>query len=130
MSRVLSVGQCGYDQFGISRNLKKGFGAVVAGAATSAEALSKIRSEPFDLVLVNRVLDADGTEGLDLIKAIKGDPALAGCSVMLVSNYPEAQKAAEALGALPGFGKAGLGTTPVTAKLAEVLKAKDPASSQ
>ena len=105
MSRVLSVGQCGYDHGTIARQLVRVFGADVVGAATFGEAIESLRGGQFDLVLVNRVSDADGSSGLDLIRTLKADPELAGVPVMLVSDYPDAQGQAEALGALPGFGK-------------------------
>ena len=50
--------------------------------------MASLRAGEFDLVLVNRVLDADGSSGLDLIRAIKADPDLANVPVMLVSNSP------------------------------------------
>ena len=67
-----------------------------------------MRSTRYDLVLVNRVLDEDGSSGLELIRALKHDPALADVPVMLVSNHADAQEAAFDLGASPGFGKASL----------------------
>jgi CheY-like chemotaxis protein len=57
-------------------------------------------------VLVNRKLDADSSDGIDVLRAIKEDAALAALPVMLVSNYPDAQQEAQAAGAVPGFGKA------------------------
>ena len=106
--RILDVGQCGFDHSSISRHLSKSYGAEVAAASSKGQAMSSLRAGEFDLVLVNRVLDSDGTSGLDLIRAIKADPDLSGVPVMLVSNYPEAQAEARSLGALPGFGKADL----------------------
>ena len=106
--RILSVGQCSFDHSSISRHLGRIYGAEVAGANTMGEALVTLRAGDFDLVLVNRVFDGDGTPGLDLIRAIKADPELAGLPVMLVSNYHDAQTEAQSLGALPGFGKADL----------------------
>ena len=106
--RILSVGQCSFDHRLISRHLGKMYGAEVAGANTKGEALVTLRAGEFDLVLVNRVFDGDGTSGLDLIRAIKADPKLAAIPVMLVSNYQDAQAEAKALGALPGFGKTDL----------------------
>jgi CheY-like chemotaxis protein len=106
--RILSVGQCSFDHRLISRHLRKMYGAEVAGANTIGEALVTLRAGEFDLVLVNRVLDGDGTSGLDVIQAIKAEPELAGIPVMLVSNYHEAQTEAQTLGALPGFGKTDL----------------------
>ena len=106
--RILSVGQCSFDHASISRHLAKSYGAEVAGANTIGGALVTLRAGEFDLVLVNRVFDGDGTPGVDLIRAIKADPDLADIPVMLVSNYQDAQAEATALGALPGFGKADL----------------------
>jgi two-component system chemotaxis response regulator CheY len=107
--RVLSVGQCGADHGSISRTLQRAFGAEVVAAHSPAEALRRLRAESFDLVLVNRVLDADGSSGLDLIRAVRADEGLGGVPVMLVSNYEDAQEEAVAAGAAPGFGKAALG---------------------
>ncbi len=72
-------------------------------------ALEKLQEGDFALVLVNRVFDADGGPGMDLIKQLKSDPGLRSVPVMLVSNYEDAQEEAEAAGAAPGFGKAALG---------------------
>jgi CheY-like chemotaxis protein len=112
--RILSVGQCSFDHSSITRHLGKTYGAEVAGANTVAEALVTLRAGDFDLVLVNRVFDGDGTPGIDLIRAIKADPKLSILPVMLVSNYEDAQVEAQSLGALPGFGKSDLrhGTVP------------------
>ena len=103
--RVLSVGQCGADHGSISWAMKTRFGADVISAETASEALATLGSNGFALVLVNRLLDADGTSGLELIKAMKADDALKVVPVMLVSNYEDAQAEAVAAGAVPGFGK-------------------------
>ena len=71
--------------------------------------LAALHQQPFDLVLVNRVLDADGSAGLDVVEQIKTDTNLRELPVMLVSNYEDAQRQAVEKGALPGFGKATLG---------------------
>jgi CheY-like chemotaxis protein len=119
--RVLSVGQCGYDHKVIARNLEAAFDAQVTGADTAGEALDRLRSERFDLVLVNRVGDLDGAPGLDLIQALKADPALAELPVMLVSNFADAQSRAVALGALPGFGKSELEKPATRERIAHLL---------
>src|SRR5579884_1467384 len=92
--RVLSVGQCMADHGGISRTLQRAFQAEVVPASTPDEALQKLRQGSFALVLVNRVFDYDGSEGLDLIRAIKADDTLRQVPVMLVSNYEDAQEEA------------------------------------
>ncbi len=128
--RVLSVGQCGYDHGRIVRFLRDTFGAQVEGVDTADEALEALRAGPFQLVLVNRVLDGDGTSGLDLIRSIKADAALAGVPTMLVSNYPEAQAQAVGLGAVAGFGKADLGRPRCQQALAPILaQAEEPHSA-
>jgi CheY-like chemotaxis protein len=107
--RVLSVGQCMADHGGISHTLRQSFGAAVESADTVAEALTKLRDEPFALMLVNRVFDADGSSGMDLIEALRADANLRDVPVMLVSNFEDAQKQAVSAGAVPGFGKSELG---------------------
>jgi CheY-like chemotaxis protein len=88
------------------------------GLADARKALGQAR---YALVLVNRQLDADGTEGVDVIRAIKADDAVSSIPVMLVSNFADAQEAAQAAGAEPGFGKAQLEAADTNAKLAAVL---------
>jgi two-component system, chemotaxis family, chemotaxis protein CheY len=107
--RVLSVGQCGADHYGITSTFRQAFGAEVEAASTQGEALRLLRQEPFALVLVNRIFDADGDSGVDLIRRVKGDEALRTTPVLLVSNYADAQREAVEAGAEPGFGKAELG---------------------
>jgi two-component system chemotaxis response regulator CheY len=107
--RVLSVGQCGADHYGISSTLRQAFGADVEQASTLDEAIEAMRQEPFDLVLVNRIFDADGDSGVELIRRVKADEALRAVPVLLVSNYADAQREAQEAGAEPGFGKSSLG---------------------
>ena len=107
--RVLSVGQCGADHYGISSTLRQAFGADVEQASTQAEALQLLRQNSFALVLVNRVFDMDGESGVELIRRIKSDASLGATPVVLVSNYADAQREAQEAGAELGFGKATLG---------------------
>ncbi|MBA3313664.1 MAG: response regulator [Planctomycetota bacterium] len=119
--RVLSVGQCVPDQMTITTFLKRQFAAEVQTAETADETMSMLHNGPFDLVLVNRVFDADGGSGLDLIKAIKADPATGKLPVMLISNHADAQQKAIVAGAEPGFGKAQLGGQAVAEALGAFL---------
>jgi CheY-like chemotaxis protein len=107
--QVLSVGQCFADHSAISQTLERHFGADVRAANTLAEAIAQLQREHFDLVLVNRVCDADGSAGLDLIKQVKTADSLRHVPIMLVSNYEHAQREAVEAGAAPGFGKTSLG---------------------
>jgi two-component system chemotaxis response regulator CheY len=119
--RVLSVGQCFADHSSISRTIRQHFDAEVEDAAGADEARARLQRGKFDLVLVNRVLDGDGSQGVDLIGQLKAEEALHGLPVMLVSNYEDSQQEAVARGALPGFGKAALGQPRMLGLLRAVL---------
>lgn len=103
--RVLNVGQCQPDHETISRYLAAQFDADVMATLGLEDTLQELRSGAYDLVLVNRKLDRDYSDGLLIIKAIKADSRLAKVPVMLVTNYPEHQDLAVKAGALHGFGK-------------------------
>jgi CheY-like chemotaxis protein len=119
--RVLSVGQCYADHSSIARSLRTHFDAQVVPADSAAEALGLLESEAFDLVLINRVLDAGGASGLDFLRQLTQEPPRANVPVMLVSNYDWAQEEAVKAGARPGFGKSSLGQPQMLARLREVL---------
>jgi two-component system chemotaxis response regulator CheY len=119
--RVLDVGNCSFDHDIIRALISANFDAQAAAASLQDEALKMLRAGHFDLVLVNRKLAADSSQGVDLIERMKADPQLADVPVMLLSNYPEAQRAAVAAGAQPGFGKAELDHPETLEKLARFL---------
>lgn len=119
--RVLSVGQCSPDHTTLSSFLRGNFAAQVVKVDLADEALAALREEPYDLVLINRKLDADYTDGLEILKAIKADPQLAAVPVMLVTNYKEHQDAAVAAGAVRGFGKLEYGEPQTREKLKPFL---------
>ena len=127
--RVLDVGNCNPDHTAIRRMLETGFGAVVVRAHEAADALKLLREQRFDLVLVNRKLDIDYSDGLPIIEAIKADANLAKLPCMLITNYPEHQQAAVAAGALNGFGKQEIGAGETRAKLAAILSPASPSAS-
>jgi CheY-like chemotaxis protein len=108
MKKVLDVGQCAMDHGAIRRYLETGFQANVTQAHDADDALEALSGAGFDLVLINRVLDSDGSDGLEIVRRIKSDPRLSATPVMLVTNFPEYQQQAIAAGAEPGFGKASL----------------------
>jgi CheY-like chemotaxis protein len=121
MRRVLEIGNCDYDHQNIAGLLRRHFEVEVKRAHRDAEALAELARQPYDLVLVNRVFDEDGGDGLTFIRQLKQDPQLRTTAVMLISNYPESQKEAVAAGALPGFGKRALNEPTTVAQLGDVL---------
>ncbi|MBI3840164.1 MAG: response regulator [Planctomycetia bacterium] len=121
MKNVLDIGQCQADHALIRRLIEGSFSAHVAQAHDALDALEQLRAGKFDLVLVNRKLNADYSDGLEIVKQIKAEPTLASVPVMLVSNYPECQKQAVAAGAEPGFGKSETNKPETRERLKEIL---------
>ena len=105
---VLDVGNCGPDHSSIRAMLQNNFDVEVRQADATDDALAALEKQPADLILVNRKLDCDYSDGVEVIRAIKSDERFAGIPVMLVTNLDEHQEAAMAIGAERGFGKLAL----------------------
>ncbi len=106
--RILDVGQCDLDHGNITRMLKENFDATVDRARDNAQVDHLLDFYDYDLILVNRIFDADGSSGQDLIARLKSGDSATDAPVMLVSNYDDAQATAQESGAVKGFGKANL----------------------
>lgn len=106
--RVLDVGQCDLDHHNITRLLKDHFGATVDRARDNAQVDHLLDFYDYDLILVNRIFDADAGSGHDLIARLKSGDSPTDTPVMLVSNYEDAQTTALQSGAVKGFGKSAL----------------------
>jgi hypothetical protein len=120
--KVLLVGHCGPDSSYLRMVVKRAGPEVEILMADDAEELSRaLQTNEIDLILFNRELGYgfDPAEGVAVIRALRARGL--GTRMMLVSNYPDAQKAAVAAGALPGFGKRELGTPRVTGLLRDAL---------
>jgi DNA-binding NarL/FixJ family response regulator len=120
--KVLLVGHCGLDSRYLQLAVRQASGGAVVEAAEDQEALlAKLAAGHIDLVLMNRELGygfaPDG--GVEMIRLLRG--RFANLRMMLVSNYAEAQQAAIAAGALPGFGKREIGTARVRQMLRAAL---------
>ena len=119
--RILSVGQCMPDQSTLNHYIQSNFDVQIDSVDLAAEVAPAIDRTQYDLVLVNRVLDRDGDDGLRIIKSLASKPDDQRIPVMLVSNYEHFQEQAVDLGALPGFGKAELHLESVRERLAAAL---------
>jgi CheY-like chemotaxis protein len=119
--RVLDVGNCVPDHAAIRRMLETGFGAEVLQTHGLDDTLALLRAKPVDLVLVNRKLDQDYSDGLEIIKRVKSDSSISAVPMMLITNYPEHQAAAVAEGAEYGFGKLELSKPETRERLAKLL---------
>src|SRR5687767_8867264 len=106
--RILDVGNCGFDHSSLARMVEREFGAEAVAAHDASEALRKAKSGDYALVVVNRVLDGDGSSGLEIIQSLKNDPETKDVPVMMITNYADHEAKAVAAGAEPGFGKSTL----------------------
>lgn len=120
--RILDVGNCVPDHSTLTCYLTRHFVCVVDEAPDGARAMTKLKAQPYDLVLVNRKLDVDYSDGLDVIKLIKADPETKEVPVMMITNYPDHQDAAVAAGALRGFGKLEYDEPATLERLKDVLE--------
>ncbi len=102
---VLDVGQCSPDHQAICAFLDQHFNVEITQTDGPEDTLAELHASRYDLVLINRKLDCDDSDGLEIIKQIKADATLADVSVMLVTNFAEHQDLAVAAGAERGFGK-------------------------
>lgn len=117
--KIALVGHCGPDSSYLRMTVMKaaGAGAQILMADDDSE-LKDALQQGVDLILFNRELGYGFQDkmGVDAIKRLRSThPNL---KTMLVSNYSDAQAAAVANGALPGFGKREIGSP----RVIEVLK--------
>jgi CheY-like chemotaxis protein len=102
---LLDCGNCGPDFNSVRQMAKANFGASVLQTHAAEDTLEMLRTRKIDLVMVNRKLDRDYSDGLEVVKAIKADAEVASVPVMLVTNYEEHQLSAIEAGCVRGFGK-------------------------
>ena len=119
---VLDVGNCPPD-FAAIRDLVEGhFDAKVVQAHSATDSVQTLENQTVDLVLVNRKLDQDYSDGIDVIRRIKSDPSLKSAPVMLVTNYEDHQQLAIDAGAERGFGKLTMSDAATIERLAKYLR--------
>ena len=119
--RVVLVGHCGPDSSFLRIAVSRAGKDVQVMAADDGRELKRALDSGVDLLLFNRQLEFgfDDDEGVAAIRKLR--PTYPDVKMMLVSNYPEAQAAAVAEGALPGFGKREMNTPRVTELIREAL---------
>jgi CheY-like chemotaxis protein len=124
------VGSCAPDHRAIAAMMAARFSAEVNRAHDWDDAVEQLRATPFDLVLVNRLLDVDRSDGVRFIERLKQDPDLCAVPVMLVTNFPDHQRRAVQAGAVEGFGKQSLTAPETWAKLAPYLSSPPAAAEE
>jgi hypothetical protein len=117
ISRIVLVGHCVPDSATLTNLVRRSLGPIPVVRVNGAAALASAAAADA-LWLVNRVLDGEfeSDSGVELIRRGAGRPNAP--LMMLVSNFADAQAAAAAAGALPGFGKKAVGAAATT----ELLK--------
>lgn len=114
------VGHCGPDSSFLRSAVASSAPGTKIVSADDQAGLDQILASGPALLLVNRVLDYGFAtqEGVTLIAAYRRQPKV---RCMLISNFPEAQTAAEQAGALPGFGKRQIGTPLMRERIQQAL---------
>ncbi len=121
MTKIALVGHCGVDGPRIQARITSILDGADITAANDPETLKRVCDEGCHLLLFNRELglgfdDELGVDGMAGIRESHPD-----VKMMLISDRADAQAAAEKIGALPGFGKADLGTSKVEKALRGAL---------
>ncbi len=127
---LLDCGNCSPDFNAIRQMATSHFGATVIQSQGIEDTMEVLKRQKVDLVTVNRKLDHDYSDGLDVVRAIKSDPEVGSVPVMLVTNYEEHQKAAIEAGCEPGFGKLALRAEGTLQTLEPYLGAKSEAARE
>ncbi len=108
---VALVGHCGPDSSFLRMAVSgaaPGTRVVLVDSDEDLEAV--LQEEQADLLMLNRRLDYgfETSDGMSLLVQIR--EKWPRQKVMMITNYPDAQQAAESAGALPGFGKREIGS--------------------
>jgi CheY-like chemotaxis protein len=122
---VLDVGNCGPDHASISAMLRKYFDVEILRADQLSDTLSILANQHVDLVLINRKLDIDYSDGIDILHVLKQSESYRDIPVMLITNYAEHQQQAVAAGAVLGFGKLELTNPETLERLQAILQPRD-----
>lgn len=125
-ARLLDVGNCNPDHSMIRQMLTENFDVTIDRVMFVDEALEKLKANRYELVLFNRLVFDDGSEGIELLRRAKADPSLSGIPMMMISNFPEAQAASQAAGGVPGFGKATVQSPETLTLLSKYLPRRGP----
>lgn len=118
---VLSIGQCRPDNAAITHFLTSNFDVDVLSTDLADDSVTALQEHSVDLILINRKLDADYSDGMEIMKLIKSNPETEPIPVMLVSNFPESQEQAVQAGAIYGFGKAELSSPETVERVRDAL---------
>jgi DNA-binding NarL/FixJ family response regulator len=119
--KVLLVGHCGPDSSYLRSAVRSALKDVDILSADDNPSLQHAMASGVELALINRELGwgFDPQSGIEMISELRN--RFPNIPLMLISNYPEAQSAAMAAGAVAGFGKSEIGKPRVGQVLKDVF---------
>ena len=119
--KVVLVGHCGPDSSYLRMAVASADRSLKVFMADDADELNSMLAAGVDLLLLNRELGwgFEESEGVEVIRQLRA--RFPQVKMMLVSNYPEAQAAAMAVGGVPGFGKREIGSPRVVEVIRSAL---------
>jgi DNA-binding NarL/FixJ family response regulator len=120
--RILLVGHCGPDSSYLRMAVQLAEPEAEILAADDENELVHVLRNGVDLLLVNRVLDGGFAQsgGVELMARLKA--VFPSLKWLLISNHADAQAAARAAGAVPGFGKRNIGSAVATMAIKAALR--------
>ncbi len=118
---VLDVGNCSPDHSAIKTMLTSLYDVEVLQADQWTDTQRILASQDVDLILINRKLDIDYSDGMEILKSLKSGETSRHIPVMLVTNYPEHQQVAVEAGGVYGFGKLELNSPQTRERLGQYL---------
>ena len=124
MNKVMSVGQCPPDHASIKNFIESVFDAEIIRIDSTDQAIDELNKNDYNLVLVNRKLDIDYTDGTILIEKMQSDEKMKSIPVMLITNFPEYMEEAIKMGSVPGFGKTEVGSGKAIANVEKFVPKK------
>ena len=117
---VLDVGNCNPDYNMIRQWLTEYFDVQIDRVMFVDDALAQMREQSYALVLFNRLIFDDGSQGIELLHQAH----LAKTPMMMISDFAKAQETAVTAGAERGFGKSSLSDPQTIELLARYLPKK------
>lgn len=123
-ARVLDVGNCDPDHGMIRKMLMENFDLELDRVMFVDEAVDRMKEKTYALVLFNRLIFADGSEGIELVHRAKAN-GMTNTPLMMVSNFDDAQEACVTIGGVRGFGKKAIFEPETMEQLSQYLPAKN-----
>ena len=83
---VLDVGNCNPDHSALSRMLLSNYDVRILRTHELKDSLEILQKEPVHLIMINRKLDMDYSDGLEILKVLKRDEKWKSIPAMIITN--------------------------------------------